>query len=127
MSARVLVVDDDANALYGFAEALRRRLPGVRVDTALSPVRALVQLEHTQFDIVVTDFWMPSMNGLSLLRRVKAMQPHCAVFLMTGCDLGLREQASQLGARGFAEKPVVLEDFVLQLKQVLLERPSPAV
>jgi DNA-binding NtrC family response regulator len=121
MSARVLVVDDDVDGLYAFAEALRRRLLNVTVDTASSADRALVLLATTSFDLIVTDFLMPGMNGLGLLRRVKAMRPGCAIFLITGCDVGIRDEALRLGAAGFAEKPVLLEEFVPLLKKALLE------
>jgi CheY-like chemotaxis protein len=48
-SARLLVVDDDVAGLYALAEALRRQLPDVTVDTASSAERALVLLGAARF------------------------------------------------------------------------------
>jgi DNA-binding NtrC family response regulator len=124
MANRLLLVDDDACGLYAFAEALRRRLPQVTIDTALSAERALVILNNTSVDVMVTDFRMPDMDGLDLLRRAKTLQPRCSVFIVTGCDTGIRDQALRLGAVGFAEKPVILEEFVLALKRLLLHREA---
>jgi DNA-binding NtrC family response regulator len=124
MAGRLLVVDDDVDGLHAFAEALRRRLPDVKVDTASSGQRALEVLTTMTVDLIVTDFRMPGMDGLELLRRVKGQQPRCTVFLVTGCDTGIADQARQLGAAGFAEKPVVLEEFVPLLRKAMLEAPG---
>jgi DNA-binding NtrC family response regulator len=124
---RLLLVDDDLASLHAFAEALRRHLPGVSVDTASNAERALQLLTTMTVDLIVTDFRMPGIDGLELLRRVKTQQPRCAVFLITGCDTDIRDEAQRLGAVGFAEKPVILGEFVPTLKRVLLEREaSPA-
>lgn len=111
-SARLLVVDDDVAGLYALAEALRRRLPDVTVDTASSAERALVLLAAARFDLVLTDFLMPGMDGLGLLRQIKAVQPGCAVFLMTGCDMGVRAEALRLGAAGFLHKPIFVSEVL---------------
>jgi CheY-like chemotaxis protein len=121
MAGRLLVVDDNVDGLHAFAEALRRRLPDVSVDTASSAERALLFLTTLTVDLIVTDLHMPGMDGLELLRRAKAQQPNCAVFLITGCDTGIREEAWRLGAAGFVEKPIVLEDFVPLLRKAMLE------
>jgi DNA-binding NtrC family response regulator len=122
-SARLLVVDDDVAGLYALAEALRRRLPDVTVDTASSAERTLVLLGAARFDLVLTDFLMPGMDGLGLLRHIKAVQPDCTVFLMTGCDVGVRAEALRLGAAGFLQKPITPSEFVPLLRKAL-EQPS---
>jgi CheY-like chemotaxis protein len=128
MRARLLVVDDDVAGLYALSEALRRRLPNILVDTASGPERALEQLRATAFDVVVTDYRMPGLDGLALLKRIKASQPHCAVFVISGTNSGIREQALADGAAGYIEKPIIPGELASLLRdalQVKVSRPAP--
>jgi DNA-binding NtrC family response regulator len=112
MPARLLVVDDDVACLYALSEALRYKLPGVLIDTASGADRALEQLKSTRFDVIMTDYRMPGMDGLGLLTCIKACQPQCAVFIISGTHSGIRERALTLGAAGYLEKPIILSELV---------------
>jgi DNA-binding NtrC family response regulator len=105
---RLLIVDDDPATLLGLRDALQTRLPNSSIATADSGENALATLYVSNFDVVLSDVRMPGMDGMALLREIKARHPQCIVFLMTGHGVDLRMEALRLGASSFLEKPLDL-------------------
>ncbi len=81
MTARVLIVDDEARMAEVIAAALRRA--GHACETCASGEAALAALDERGADVVVTDWKMPEMDGLELLRRLRARRPALPVILVT--------------------------------------------
>ena len=82
-SPRVLVVDDDPFVLKVVAHALSGQ--GYEVQAVIHPLLALELVKRTScFDLVVTDFCMPEMDGSELVRRIAPLCPRAAVVLMSG-------------------------------------------
>jgi CheY-like chemotaxis protein len=82
-SLRVLLVDDDILVSMGAADMLLDL--GHSVTEAQSGAHALKILEtHSPFDIVVTDYAMPGMNGFELAQRIKRSNPRLPIVLATG-------------------------------------------
>ena len=81
MSARVLIVDDEARMAEVIAAALRRA--GHQCETCAGGEAALAALEEHGADVVVTDWKMPHMDGIELLRRLHARRPGLPVILVT--------------------------------------------
>src|SRR5436190_11689862 len=79
----VLVVDDSAMDRL-LASSLLESVGGWTVLTANNGVEALAELEKQKFDLVLTDLLMPEMDGLELVRAVRAKHPLVPVILMTG-------------------------------------------
>ncbi|MDD9940721.1 MAG: response regulator [Myxococcales bacterium] len=81
-AARILVVDDEPE----LRDMLRRRFAyqGCDVDTAMDGEEALLRIEAARPDVVVTDIRMPRMDGVELVKRVRAGYPMVAVIVMTG-------------------------------------------
>jgi len=79
----VLCVDDDPDYLDITKNCLDE--PGVmRVTTALSVPLALKEMEKNKFDVVVSDYQMPGMNGIEFLRAIRKENPHLPFILFTG-------------------------------------------
>ena len=81
MTARVLIVDDEARMAEVIAAALRRA--GHECETCASGAAALAALDARGADVVVTDWKMPEMDGIELLRRLHARRPGLPVILVT--------------------------------------------
>lgn len=97
LGLRVLVVDDDALVLMG-TSALLADL-GCQVSRAESARTALGLLEQSPFDLLITDFAMPDMDGMQLIQQVRLLQPALTCVLTTG----------------YAGRPDILADSVPRL------------
>src|SRR4029450_3749661 len=80
--ANILVVDDTRSTVKALEVLLGRE--GYTVYTALSGADALAILEQQQIDVLLCDLKMPQMDGLTVLRQVKATDGELAVLLMSG-------------------------------------------
>jgi DNA-binding response OmpR family regulator len=117
---RILVIDDDPSV----TSVLKRGLSyeGFVVDTASSGVEGLaVAREHTP-DLVILDIMMPGMDGLEVLRRLRAADAHLPVLLLTAKDAPADQvQGLERGADDYVVKPFTFEVLVARVR-VLLRR-----
>jgi CheY-like chemotaxis protein len=119
--ASILLVDDEPILLEIMAEWLQR-LAG-RVFCAADGAQALQVLAAQKMDVVITDVRMPMIDGISLLREIKANGQHAPrVILVTGfADVQLRD-ALDLGAEALLEKPMETDDLIHAVECSLAER-----
>lgn len=96
MSNRVLFVDDDPKILAAFQRQLRKK---VVIETVESGAEGLEVLRRDgPFSLVVTDYCMPSMNGIEFLGRAREIAPETVRIMLTGsADLGAAIQAVNQG------------------------------
>lgn len=82
MSEKVLFVDDDANILAGYQRALRKQF---RIEVAVGADAGLTLIErHGPYAVVVSDMYMPGMNGVQFLAKVKEIAPDTVRIMLTG-------------------------------------------
>lgn len=79
---RVLVVEDDPAVQEMILMLLRA--DGYVAVAAGDGLQALARLQHDRFDVVVTDFRMPRLDGLALLREIRRMEVPLPVIILTG-------------------------------------------
>jgi PAS domain S-box-containing protein len=82
--AVALLLVDDEPSLLEIGQAFLERTEGVRVTPAASARAALLELERTQFDAVVSDYQMPEMDGIEFLREVRSRSRTLPFILFTG-------------------------------------------
>ena len=104
---RVLVVDDEA----GIRDLLSRTLAMAEydVDTMSDGVSALHRLRATRdaYSLVIADLRMPGMDGLTMIREVKQINPHLPIIIITGYSSeSAAIEAVNLGVAGYLTKPV---------------------
>jgi CheY-like chemotaxis protein len=116
-SSQVLLIDDDRNWLETLADCLRQR--GFVVRAAERPLLGLALLEKYDVQAVVTDFRMPEMDGLELLRQVRRRRPVPVLLLSGEEDPALPARALAEGARAFLAKSTAPRLLVPQLLQFL--------
>lgn len=99
----VLVIDDE----MGPRESLRMLLkPSYQVHTANTVEAGLRLLREKKPDAVVSDIRMPGTNGIDGLRRIREIDPHVAVIMLTGFGaLETAQEALRLGANDYISKP----------------------
>ncbi len=119
----ILVADDDRTTRHLLRGVLKAA--GFGVSTAPDGRAALKQLAKKKFDLVLTDIWMPHINGLELLARLRQQATHPRVVVMTSDDTpetllrAVREQAYQ-----YVQKPIEPKALVELLRDALAARPS---
>ena len=91
---RVLFVEDDPDLLAMSCSVLE--MLNQRVDGAASPAEALAMLESNHYDVLITDYELPGMNGVELARRARAGRPHLKLVVATG--YGRVDGAAEIGA-----------------------------
>lgn len=74
---RVLLLDDEINVLHALKRTLRRSFGerAVAVEIFIDPESALLRIGETGFDVVVSDFRMPAMDGITFLKAVRGIAP----------------------------------------------------
>jgi DNA-binding NtrC family response regulator len=116
--ACILIVDDEHHTLDALSLILRRE--GHTVLTAISGKEALDHLEEQDVDIILSDVKMPAMDGLSLLRQVKAEHAGVVVLMMSGHqDVTSAVEAMKEGAFDYLVKPFGKEDVVRTVQKAL--------
>jgi CheY-like chemotaxis protein len=96
--ARILLVDDNVNGLKARKTVLEEL--GYKIDTATGGDDALELFDRQKFDLVVTDYKMSRMDGLELIRILRAKAPEIPIILISGFvdALGLSEQNTNADA-----------------------------
>jgi CheY-like chemotaxis protein len=126
-SYRVLVVEDNAELVEAYAWALEKlRAPGriVEVEVEFAPhgQAALTRLSQPpRVDLVITDLFMPVMDGFTLLERVRS-DPSLGdlpVVVVSGGGPVARERAARLGVDVFLYKPAPLADVLNTVRALL--------
>ena len=119
---RILVVDDDAGTAETLGDILEAK--GYEVEIASGGLQALALVEARQHDVIFLDIKMPQMNGVEVLRRVKAMRPGSVVIMMTAYALPeLMAEAERLGAQAILAKPLPLDRIIQFLEELAPARP----
>jgi two-component system OmpR family response regulator len=121
----VLAVDDEKGIRDLVHDALS--LAGFEVTGAADGLEALTLLRKQKWDLVILDINLPTINGFSLLEKLREKDPQTPVLLLSArgenADV---TQGLKLGADDYVRKPFGLEELVLRAK-ALIKRTSPAV
>ncbi len=121
MREAILVVDDE--------EGVRTSLKGILgdegylIDAVESGEAGLLALEHREYDLVLLDVWLPKMDGIETLSRIRTLDPELPVIVISGHgSIETAVKAVRMGARDFVEKPLSLEKTLLVVKNALRQQ-----
>jgi DNA-binding NtrC family response regulator len=113
----LFIIEDNATMREGL-ELVVRRL-GHHAETFVSAEPALNALKSKPADIIISDYRLPGMDGLTLLEKVKALQPACEVIVITAFgSIDLAVQAMQKGAADFITKPFSPDELTVKLERL---------
>jgi DNA-binding response OmpR family regulator len=112
---RVLFVEDSQILLRTVRRALRHE--GFAVDTATDGEEGLAALEVSDYDVLVLDIMLPKLDGLALLRRLRAAGKTTHVLLLTARDtVADRVEGLRQGADDYLVKPFALAELIERVK-----------
>ena len=114
-----LLVDDNEDILTTLC-AMFEAVTTAPIECHNSPVSALAAFAAApdKYELVVTDYDMPGMNGLALCQALKAAAPQLKVILATGSDFFTLKSTLHAGFDGFLNKPCRLADIIAILYAV---------
>jgi two-component system, NtrC family, nitrogen regulation response regulator NtrX len=117
----ILIVDDEPGVRSALSGVLRDE--GYEVDAAESGEACLELLARQAYDVVVLDVWLPGMDGLATLTRMRERQIDAQVVIISGHgNVESAVRAIKMGAFDFVEKPLSLEKTVLVVRNALRQK-----
>lgn len=115
----VAIVDDEQDITTLFQDALMG-VNGITIFTFTDPISALehFQINQDAYVLVISDFRMPGLNGLELLRKMKNMNKFVRTILMTGFDIDdskFHDYTRKKIINAFIQKPVRIYDLIKEV------------
>ncbi len=121
---RILVVDDDPLIRGSLYELLRGRQ--FDVEMAADGAEAMDHLKRRTFQLVIADWKMPQVDGISLLGHIKTQYPDVSVILITGFgNVTSAVEAIRQGAFDYLTKPIQTEEFEATIRRALSQYAPP--
>jgi len=118
MKERILVVDDEASIVQSLSGVLEDE--GYQVLSAGSGEDALKEIRKEPPDLVLLDIWLPGMDGLTVLERLKRTSPGIPVIIISGHgNIETAVKATRMGACDFVEKPLSIERILVSVQNAL--------
>jgi CheY-like chemotaxis protein len=126
---KTVLIADDSKTTQLLVKTTLQRLPEVEFLSANNGKEALELLDTRSVDLLVTDINMPEMDGVELVRAVRAQHDATKLPILIITAKGeeaAREQGMKLGANGYLLKPVSARDLTDQASKLLGAPPAPA-
>lgn len=117
MKTRILIVDDEVDALDLMEELFQKN--GYDTYTASNGVEALNILRETEVDIMISDIFMPEMDGMALLDTVGKKYPDISILMITAHGtIETAVEAMKKGAKDYILKPLHLDEIVGKVETI---------
>ncbi|MFN0276534.1 MAG: sigma-54-dependent transcriptional regulator [Chitinophagales bacterium] len=130
---KILIIDDDPTFCTMLKGFLVKK--DFNVDAVFSGTEGLSRVQKEKYEVVLSDFRLPDIDGLELLKAIKEENPALPVVIMTSyADIRIAVQAMKIGAFEYVTKPVNPDEILLTIKnalnskvvqQVAIEKPTP--
>jgi len=120
MKKTILIVDDFPNTRFVVRFTLQNK--GYSILEASDGREALKFFDGRQIDLVITDFHMPNMNGLDLIKEVRKIAQYQYIpilVLTTETDQKAKDAASTSRVTGWVQKPFKMERFIIIVEKAL--------
>jgi response regulator receiver protein len=120
MPKKILIVDDSESIREVVSFTLENE--GFEVLVANDGTDALKFLDGREIDMIITDLHMPEMDGITLIKHVRAMEAYQRIpilFLTTESQTAKKMEAKEAGATGWIIKPFVPAKLIAALQKVL--------
>jgi two-component system nitrogen regulation response regulator NtrX len=118
MAKKILIIDDESSIRDSLAGILTDE--GFEAQGVESAEKGLAVLEQDFIDLVLLDIWMPGMDGMEALPRIKELYPHLPVIMISGHgNIETAVQATKMGAYDFIEKPPSYDKIILAITNAI--------
>ncbi len=118
MKSKILIIDDEKGILESLSGILQDE--GFGVEVAERAKAGIDKFKSIEFDVVLLDVWMPEMDGITALQKLKEYNPRTPVIIMSGHgNVETAVKATKLGAYDFLEKPLSIEVVLPKIRQAM--------
>src|SRR5262245_42436736 len=118
--AKLLIIDDEVSIRTTLANILHDE--GHQTTLAESGEAAIAQFAREEFDLVFLDLWLPGIDGMTVLERLRAAGAPPVIVISGHGNVDSAVRATRLGAYDFLEKPLSLERVLLTVNHALADR-----
>jgi two-component system nitrogen regulation response regulator NtrX len=118
--SRILIIDDEPGIRTTLARILEDE--GHEPTLCASGEEGLTQYAREEFDLVLLDVWLPGIDGLSVLERLRSAGAPPVIVISGHGNIDSAVRATRLGAYDFMEKPLSLERVLLSVNHALADR-----
>jgi two-component system, NtrC family, nitrogen regulation response regulator NtrX len=116
--AKILVVDDESNIIKTLSAILQDE--GHIVFPAKNGKEAVEFIRNNEADVVFLDVWLPDIDGIEVLGRLKQLRPELSVIMISGHgSIDIAVKSTKMGAFDFLEKPPSMERVLTSLNNAL--------
>jgi DNA-binding NarL/FixJ family response regulator len=124
---RILLVDDHPVVRHGIRTILMERMDGAEVGEASTAADALDQIQHSPWDLVMTDISLPGASGLDLIRQLREQHPSVPALVVSVHPAEqFAQRAISAGAAGYLTKDSPPEAFLAAIEKVQAGGPFVA-
>ncbi|MFN3479654.1 MAG: sigma-54-dependent transcriptional regulator [Thermodesulfovibrionales bacterium] len=118
MKPKVLIIEDEPTMRIGMSHLLSSS--GYHVKSCKDGEEGIAAIEREAFDLVITDMRLPGFDGLSVLKRVKALSPSTGVIIITAyAEVKTAVQAIKEGAFDYVSKPFSNDELLILIERFL--------
>ncbi|MBN1498015.1 MAG: sigma-54-dependent Fis family transcriptional regulator [Spirochaetes bacterium] len=116
--AKILVVDDELNIIKTLSSILQDE--DHVVYSSRNGEGALEFLRMNDVDLAILDVWLPDVDGIDLLERIKSLYPETAIIMISGHgSIDIAVKSTKLGAYDFIQKPLAMERIITSVNNAL--------
>src|SRR5687767_881707 len=121
MAKRALIIDDDIDLCLLLSRFLNKN--GFETASAHSGAKGIAAYDPANFDVVICDYRLDDMDGIKLIKGLKAKNPHVAILVITGySDIKTAVEVIKLGAFDYITKPLIPDEVLSILNNLLAKK-----
>src|SRR5262245_49913788 len=118
MAKRALIIDDDIDLCLLISRFLNKN--GFETSTAHSGAKGIALYDPANFDVVISDYRLDDMDGIKLIKGLKAKNPVVSILVITGySDIKTAVEVIKLGAFDYITKPLIPDEVLSILNKLI--------
>ncbi len=117
---QILIVEDEKTVADFMKQTIKRSYPNTRIVHVPTGTKGLKLLQQQSFDLLITDFRLPGLSGLSLIEQIRENNPQLLIVLATAyAPPDIESRMRDLNINAYLQKPFTVEKLVVCLSSLI--------